>query len=744
VRAYDGRKAGENSTAQGSGRSPRPVGGHGGDILALQRTIGNRAVVQMLRQQDEERRAAQQDQADVQRSAVHDVLRSSGRPLDEETRADMEGRLGADFSDVRIHDDTAAKASAAEIGARAYTSGSHVVIGEGSADKHTLAHELTHVIQQRQGPVAGTDNGNGLSVSDPSDRYEREAEALASRAMRGNVAVRDNGKLPTADLASNNISADGTQVQRVAAGGGSIKKAGEAIKFGHGGQAGEASGSGVKAKGKKGRAKGKGVEEGGGPAAEPKAGATGADAIGFVGVVPVRPDESDILESLIDRYSEDAFDQDVKMGIGARMGLVIGVNSEVGAWKKTYGKIYQSALKKLDPKKIKFPVTIVPFNWEGGGEKPPYGEIRNRIVNGDETKEMAELLKRGGMSRVYIHLGDADVHSLRIGQTDHNDGGKKWIVNNTEKGASDDEAEVTGRPGLFAAAADALHEEEYPDVLSGGYRAPADAPLMVKLAVEADMETRQGLSRRAVAIDKDGNRKVRTRDAEFNKDDIKINAPAREFERKPDEKEDDDHSDKDLKTLGRGPYLPEPNTFVLYSEDRGPLEFGSKDKETRKMVSNLEDPRVVFDKRLAIATDMTRLGKPVLESKGEVESALGALRDIYNKTNVEGEENESGERYIARKLEALAREGEAQAHLEKLRKVLKSVRQTHANASTGNFLASLGDISKSPENEDRREAEQSGKVASDVEVEHAVSVILRKAIEKWDSGGGFDPYEVAK
>ncbi|MFF1503836.1 DUF4157 domain-containing protein [Streptomyces sp. NPDC058316] len=121
----------------------------------------------------------------MQRSAVQDVLRTNGRPLDGTTRADMESRLGADFSDVRIHDDSAAQASAAEVGARAYTSGNHVVIGDGGADRHTLAHELTHVIQQRQGPVAGTDNGAGLKVSDPSDRFERDAEANARRVMRG-------------------------------------------------------------------------------------------------------------------------------------------------------------------------------------------------------------------------------------------------------------------------------------------------------------------------------------------------------------------------------------------------------------------------------------------------------------------------------------------------------------------------------------------------------------------------------
>ncbi|MGW0366382.1 eCIS core domain-containing protein [Streptomyces sp. NPDC002990] len=171
-------------------------------LLALQRTAGNAAVVQLLREaghpwaQEEHRHgpgcghraaAAPAPEAPVQRSTVHDVLAAPGKPLDVPLREEMERRLGADFSDVRVHDDSAARASAAEVGARAYTSGSHVVIGEGGGDKHTLAHELTHVIQQRQGPVSGTDNGAGLKVSDPSDRFEREAEANATRVMSGAV-----------------------------------------------------------------------------------------------------------------------------------------------------------------------------------------------------------------------------------------------------------------------------------------------------------------------------------------------------------------------------------------------------------------------------------------------------------------------------------------------------------------------------------------------------------------------------
>jgi Domain of unknown function (DUF4157) len=64
------------------------------------------------------------------------VLQGSGQPLAAPVKEEMEARLGADLSGVRIHADSAARASAAEVSARAYTSGSHIVIGDGGADKH--------------------------------------------------------------------------------------------------------------------------------------------------------------------------------------------------------------------------------------------------------------------------------------------------------------------------------------------------------------------------------------------------------------------------------------------------------------------------------------------------------------------------------------------------------------------------------------------------------------------------------
>jgi len=154
--------------------APRRETGVAAEVLALQRIVGNEAVAEIMAEQPE-----------IQRFTAHDVLRRSGSPLPDAVRGDMESRLGADFSTVRVHTGAAAEQSATELGARAYTSGEHIVLGAGAGDPHTLAHELSHVIQQRSGPVAGADNGGGLAVSDPSDAFERAAEASATRALSG-------------------------------------------------------------------------------------------------------------------------------------------------------------------------------------------------------------------------------------------------------------------------------------------------------------------------------------------------------------------------------------------------------------------------------------------------------------------------------------------------------------------------------------------------------------------------------
>jgi hypothetical protein len=119
----------------------------------------------------------------------------------------MEARLGADFSDVRVHAGAAARASAAAAGARAYTLGSHVVLGAPTADDQTLAHELAHVLQQREGTVSGAGNGPGLVFSDPSDRFERAAEAAAEHAIRTPAPRRAGVAAPRGGLRPSQVPA---------------------------------------------------------------------------------------------------------------------------------------------------------------------------------------------------------------------------------------------------------------------------------------------------------------------------------------------------------------------------------------------------------------------------------------------------------------------------------------------------------------------------------------------------------
>jgi hypothetical protein len=154
------------------------------------------------------------------RSPVLDVVgHGGGSALAPDVREDMESRLGASFSDVRVHTGGAAASSAASVGAHAYTVGHDVVFGAGrfdtssNAGRTMLAHELTHVIQQRSGPVSGTPTSGGISVSDPSDRFEREAEANAARVMRSAPPAH---QLPPAGSVRPDVEERAPTVQRSA------------------------------------------------------------------------------------------------------------------------------------------------------------------------------------------------------------------------------------------------------------------------------------------------------------------------------------------------------------------------------------------------------------------------------------------------------------------------------------------------------------------------------------------------
>src|SRR6266550_9416233 len=175
-RTDDGESAGPEALMNGRTDALTPAA-----VMHLQKTAGNATVSAALEEQET--------------SPVKDVVGSgSGTPLDRDTRGFMESRLGADFSDVRVHTDATASESARSVQAHAYRVGSDVVFQSGKyapesdSGKRMLAHELTHVVQQRSGPVDGTPAEGGIKVSHPSDGFEQAAESSASRVMSAQPA----------------------------------------------------------------------------------------------------------------------------------------------------------------------------------------------------------------------------------------------------------------------------------------------------------------------------------------------------------------------------------------------------------------------------------------------------------------------------------------------------------------------------------------------------------------------------
>jgi hypothetical protein len=118
---------------------------------------------------DFDRHPAQDEQA---------VALGPGRPLEPEVRSRFERALGADLSSVRVHRDTV-RDDGDTLG---FAMGEHVGFRPGAyrpgtpAGDALLAHELAHVLQQREGGGAA------------SDAHERDATATALAVAGGGAA----------------------------------------------------------------------------------------------------------------------------------------------------------------------------------------------------------------------------------------------------------------------------------------------------------------------------------------------------------------------------------------------------------------------------------------------------------------------------------------------------------------------------------------------------------------------------
>src|SRR5262245_21695214 len=193
------KKAGQVAAVQRS--STRP----GGSLLQLQRQYGNRYVQRVVTLA-----RATVGEGDVMPDVERAIegSRGGGQSLDSGVQTQMGQALNADFSGVRVHTDAGADGLNQSLSAKAFTTGRDIYFRQGEdnpgsySGRSLLAHELTHVVQQnpdkiqtksddegsQSGCTCGSSAAGGpqmkLTVSQPGDQYEQEADRIANAVMQ--------------------------------------------------------------------------------------------------------------------------------------------------------------------------------------------------------------------------------------------------------------------------------------------------------------------------------------------------------------------------------------------------------------------------------------------------------------------------------------------------------------------------------------------------------------------------------
>lgn len=136
---------------------------------------------------------------------------SGGAALSGSLRGFFEPRMGSDLGDVRVHTDSAAAQSAQALNARAYTVGNDLHFGAGQYQpdtqpgRHLIAHELTHVLQQRQG---GRQRVQRFSWDDVLDLVNPDPNRACHRELEASEEWAADGPYPAAPVTQ--LSALGT------------------------------------------------------------------------------------------------------------------------------------------------------------------------------------------------------------------------------------------------------------------------------------------------------------------------------------------------------------------------------------------------------------------------------------------------------------------------------------------------------------------------------------------------------
>jgi len=102
-------------------------------------------------------------------------MQGGGEPLAKQDQSFFESRMGADFSNVRIHTDSNAAQTSDSLQAKAFTVENNIAFNKGQYQpgtdegRHLIAHELTHVVQQ----------GGAKTIAREPDDIDSEEVSLA-------------------------------------------------------------------------------------------------------------------------------------------------------------------------------------------------------------------------------------------------------------------------------------------------------------------------------------------------------------------------------------------------------------------------------------------------------------------------------------------------------------------------------------------------------------------------------------
>ena len=160
----------------------------------LQQQVGNRAVQRLIAQRSSE----EEFELDDETASQINSQRGGGQALDSAASERMSAATGEDFSDVRVHTSPEANELNQQLSAKAFTTGQDIFFREGAYDpgsssgQELLAHELTHVVQQRSGAVSGSGR---MNVNAPGDAFEQQADAVA-QSVTGSDAQVQRESLP--------------------------------------------------------------------------------------------------------------------------------------------------------------------------------------------------------------------------------------------------------------------------------------------------------------------------------------------------------------------------------------------------------------------------------------------------------------------------------------------------------------------------------------------------------------------